>query len=112
MRCISLTFVFLFAAILPLWIPKAVAETPREKAEREADEAKFAQMQEKLRQKDGGIWFFGKVLDQSNQPVAEAEVALHIQKFSLSPVSLFSQTKKIHKVIKGSPISVSGQLQK
>lgn len=83
----------LFAGLLP---PVGnAAETAREKTEREAAENKMTRMEEKLRQQDVAIRFFGKVQDQLGQPVEGAEVVLHVTQFSPNMEKLFGATKEV-----------------
>ena len=88
-----LALLLLFAGLLP---PVGnAAETAREKTEREAAENKMMRMEEKLRQQDVAIRFFGKVQDQDSQPVEGAEVVLHVTQFSPNMEKLFGATKEV-----------------
>lgn len=84
----------LFVGLLPS-IGDA-AETTREKTEREAAENKMTRIEEKLRQQDVAIRFYGKVQDQLDQLVEGAEIVLHITRFSPNMEKLFGETKEVH----------------
>jgi hypothetical protein len=88
-----LVLLLLFAGLLPS-VGKA-AETAREKTEREAAENKMTRMEEKLKQQDVAIRFYGKVQDQVGQPVEGAEVVLHVTRFSPNMEKLFGETKEV-----------------
>lgn len=90
-----LACVILLSALLLPNPPKSLAETQIEKIQREADESKTERIREDLQRRDTTIRFFGKVVDQEKQPVSDAEVFLHIQKYSPNISSLFGQIKKL-----------------
>lgn len=69
------------------------AETQHEKTEREAAENKMSRLQVAIQRADRVILFYGRVLDQNDQPVAGADVSLSIQKFSFNMSAMFSQAK-------------------
>lgn len=70
-------------------------ETPREKAEREAAENKMSRIRELLKNRDISIRFYGRILDQFDHPVEDANVVLHVTRFSPSVEELFGEIQEV-----------------
>lgn len=74
-----------------------MASDPKFPREQEATlDPKINLMKELIRKGDVEIQYYGKIIDQNGAPVVDADVEIHIKRFSPSITELFSETKKLH----------------
>lgn len=81
-----LAFVFMSSAVLA---------DEREDQERLSAENKQALMRQTLQSRDVPITFHGRIVDQSGQPVEDAEITVHVVQYSPSAEDLFGRVKVI-----------------
>lgn len=82
----------LFAFVV---MASAVVADEREDQERLSAENKQALMRQTLQSRDLPITFHGKIVDQSGQPVEDAEITVHVVQYSPSAEDLFGRVKVI-----------------
>jgi hypothetical protein len=68
-------------------------ETDYERIEREASEKHMNRMKEELELMDVDIRFYGKVVDQYNNPVESADIVFYVTQFNPDMEKWFSETK-------------------
>lgn len=89
-RTISSLTLFAFVVM-----SSAVVADEREDQERLSAENKQALMRQTLQSRDLPITFHGKIVDQSGQPVEDAEITVHVVQYNPSAEDLFGRVKVI-----------------
>lgn len=87
--------IYFIALLFFISLLSAVTADEREDQERLSAENKQAQMRQMVQSRDMPITFHGKIIDQSGQPVEDAEVTVHIVQYSPSAEDLFGRVKVI-----------------
>lgn len=78
-----------------VFMSSAVLADEREDQERLSAENKQALMRQTLQSRDLPITFHGKIVDQSGQPVEDAEITVHVVQYSPRAEDLFGRVKVI-----------------
>jgi hypothetical protein len=88
-----LTYIILYFCLIS--VVAHAEETEYEKIQREASEKHMNRIKEEIERMDVEIRFYGKVLDQYNNPIESVDIFLHLTRFSPVMEKLFGETKNM-----------------
>jgi hypothetical protein len=71
------------------------AESEQEVQQLRAAEKQMEKVRDAVKRRDVNIRFFGRVIDQRDEPVGGAEVQLHVTRFSLNAEKLGSSAESV-----------------